>query len=119
MLDLGLRRRFKWIFVIADVNQANHGADFLSYFHLLLDMHTPALQDRKAGLHVTAISTAETGPQAESMVSLSAPAAITTLLEEVPDVVQHPQYDQPIKHPVAAKARQLAPDRLSRHRSPI
>lgn len=36
-LDLGLRRRFSWSFVIADVRQPIIGIDFLKYFNLLVD----------------------------------------------------------------------------------
>ncbi|XP_033237205.1 uncharacterized protein [Drosophila pseudoobscura] len=37
-LDLDLDRSFKWSFVIADVQTAIIGADFLSQFHLLIDI---------------------------------------------------------------------------------
>ena len=37
-LDLGLRRRFPWVFVIADVPTALLGKDFLDAFHLVLDV---------------------------------------------------------------------------------
>lgn len=34
-LDLGLRRNFPWRFVIADVQKAIIGADFLAHYELL------------------------------------------------------------------------------------
>jgi hypothetical protein len=37
-LDLGLRRSFPWIFIVADMQRPILGADFLRYFGLLVDM---------------------------------------------------------------------------------
>ncbi len=37
-LDLGLRRTFRWVFVIADVKQPILGTDFLCHFGLLVDV---------------------------------------------------------------------------------
>ena len=37
-LDLGLHHTFKWVFVIADVQQPILGADFLQHFELLVNM---------------------------------------------------------------------------------
>ncbi|GBM65144.1 hypothetical protein AVEN_185784-1 [Araneus ventricosus] len=38
-LDLGLRRSFQFPFVIAKVDRAILGADFLTKFQLIIDMH--------------------------------------------------------------------------------
>ena len=35
-LSLGLRRTFRWVFIVADVEQPILGADFLSHFNLLV-----------------------------------------------------------------------------------
>lgn len=37
-LDLGLRRSFKWPFIIADVDKPIIGADFLKHFNILVDI---------------------------------------------------------------------------------
>nr|VZI40072.1 unnamed protein product [Spirometra erinaceieuropaei] len=37
-LDLGLRRIFRWVFIIADVSVALIGADFLAHFNLPVDL---------------------------------------------------------------------------------
>lgn len=44
-LDLGLRRNFKWSFVIADVTKAITGSDFLTHFHVLPDWNNKQLVD--------------------------------------------------------------------------
>ena len=49
-LDIGLRRTFRWVFVIADVKQAVLGADFLQ--HLVVDMCRRTLWDSTTHLEV-------------------------------------------------------------------
>nr|VZI40948.1 unnamed protein product [Spirometra erinaceieuropaei] len=70
-LDLGLRRRFQWVFIEADVKSPIIGADFLSSFGLTVDVRYRRLSDtttqlftigtssseRSVGIHVTIPST--------------------------------------------------------------
>ncbi|XP_073821522.1 uncharacterized protein [Musca autumnalis] len=49
-LDLGLRREFKWLYVIADVHTPIIGADFLVNFDLLIDLKQKRLIDNKTKL---------------------------------------------------------------------
>nr|VZH98237.1 unnamed protein product [Spirometra erinaceieuropaei] len=49
-LNIGLRRSFTWIFVIADAPHAILGSDFLAEFDLLVDCRRARLLDRKTGL---------------------------------------------------------------------
>ncbi|XP_064471547.1 uncharacterized protein LOC135385882 [Ornithodoros turicata] len=44
-LDIGLRRTFRWIFVVADIAYAIIGVDFLRYFGLLVDIRQNRLLD--------------------------------------------------------------------------
>lgn len=44
-VNLGIRREFSWQFLIADVNIAIIGADFISHFGLLIDMERNRLID--------------------------------------------------------------------------
>jgi hypothetical protein len=44
-LNLGLRRDFKWRFLIADVAKPILGADFLAYYNLLPDITNGRLYD--------------------------------------------------------------------------
>ncbi|BHF67413.1 hypothetical protein SprV_0301043900 [Sparganum proliferum] len=48
-LNIGLRRSFTWIFVIADVPHAILGSDFLAEFDLLVDCQYVRLLDRTTG----------------------------------------------------------------------
>lgn len=54
-LDFGLRRTFRWIFILADVSQAVLGADFLSFFNLAVDMHAHRLIDLNTRLSIPAL----------------------------------------------------------------
>jgi len=44
-LDLGLRRTFRWTFIVANVKQPILGADFLQNFNLLVDIRHHRLSD--------------------------------------------------------------------------
>ena len=54
-LNLGLRRTFRWIFVIASVHIPIIGANFLRHFSLLVDMSNSRLVDTVTQLRVQAI----------------------------------------------------------------
>ncbi len=45
--NLGLRRFLPWIFIIADVQKAILGADFLRHYELLVDVNRKQLVDTK------------------------------------------------------------------------
>lgn len=50
-IDLGLRKKFCWNFLVANVGMAIVGADFLAHFGLLVDPKNHRLIDGKTGLH--------------------------------------------------------------------
>ncbi len=54
-LNLGLRRAFTWVFMIADVQQPILGADFLYHFGLLVDLRHSILVDSTTQLQVHGI----------------------------------------------------------------
>uniref|UniRef100_A0A2M4DAK5 Putative retrotransposable element n=1 Tax=Anopheles darlingi TaxID=43151 RepID=A0A2M4DAK5_ANODA len=49
-INLGLRRAFIWTFIIADVNTAIIGADFLAHYDLLVDLKRKRLLDQVTSL---------------------------------------------------------------------
>ncbi len=61
-LDLGLRRTFRWVFVIADVNQPILGADFLRHFGLAVDVHNGKLLVTTTKLQVNGIISSSRPP---------------------------------------------------------
>ncbi|BHF62781.1 hypothetical protein SprV_0200576700 [Sparganum proliferum] len=55
-INIGLRRSFSWIFVIADVPHAILVSDFLAEFDLLVDCRRSCLLDRTTGLSVRGLT---------------------------------------------------------------
>nr|VZI28182.1 unnamed protein product [Spirometra erinaceieuropaei] len=55
-LNIGLRRSFTWIFVIADVLHAILSSDFLAEFDLFVDCRRARLLDRTTGLSVRGLT---------------------------------------------------------------
>lgn len=53
VLNLGLRRAYKWVFTIADVKQAIIGADFLRHFGLMVDLRSGSLIDKTTDCYTT------------------------------------------------------------------
>ena len=54
-LNLGLRRTFRWVFIIADVSKAIIGADFLKHYGLSVEMKSHRLLDPLTHLKVQGI----------------------------------------------------------------
>lgn len=118
--DLGLRRRFSWNFLIADVSTAIIGADFLAYFGIIVDLSSHKLIDGKTKLH-------STGGLTEAIVhgvtTIDANHPFRDLLTEYREITTPPTLRSEIQHnvthhiqtkgpPVACKARRMAPDKL-------
>ncbi|CAB0007951.1 unnamed protein product [Nesidiocoris tenuis] len=49
-LDLGLRRSFRWVFLVANVSHPIIGADFLRFFNLLVDLRERKIVDAETRL---------------------------------------------------------------------
>lgn len=122
-LNLGLRRTFRWVFVVADVKQPILGADFLHHFSLAVDMRHRTLSDPATKLRVYGISSCQPSSTGISRLQLDPDNAFLRLLEEYPAVTQANASDRPVKHnvthhitttgpPVFTRTRRLAPERL-------
>ena len=61
-LDIGLRRSFQWVFVIADIPQPILGANFLYHFGLLVDLRHSKLGDSTTQLVLCARTNPHTSP---------------------------------------------------------
>lgn len=123
-LDLHLRRTFRWIFVIADIQQPILGADFLNHFHLLVDLRRKRLIDSNTRL--TSQGTSSPYHSLHPIWSLSMPNRSTyhSLLQQFPSIARLPTINnQTVLHdvthriittgrPVHSKARRLHPERL-------
>jgi len=121
-LDLGLRRSFRWIFVIADVQTPILGADFLQHFGLLVDVRHICLSDEVTKLKVQGILSATSSPS-PSVLPKQSPNEFHAILLEFPELLQPQCGEQPVKHdiihhivttgpPIKAQTRCLSPERL-------
>lgn len=119
-LDLGLRRHFQWLFIMADVQSPIIGADFLSHFGLTVDLKRRKLTDT-----FTQLCTIGSGPLVTSVgIRLLIPdSPFTDILKEYPSLTQPCQYTEHVSHtvrhhittkgqPVHFQPRRLHPEKL-------
>ena len=123
-LDLGLRRTFRWVFVIADVQSPILGADFLRHFGLMVDVRHSELSDGLTQLRVQGIlSTTLTASPSPSLLAIRPLTEFHAILSEFPELLQPYCHDSPVKHdvthhitttgpPIRARTRRLPPERL-------
>ena len=121
-LDLGLRRTFRWVFIVADVQHTILGADFLHHFSLSVDVRQSLLLDTVTQLQVHGIST-HTVSASPSLPSLDPQDPYAAIVAEFPGILRPLPKEQPVRHtvthhirttgpPVSARPRRLPPDRL-------
>ena len=121
-LNIGLRCKFQWIFIIADVQNPILGADFLRHYSLLVDLKHNKLVDGITHLHIQGISTLISSPS-PSLFPKQPKTDFDAILSTYPDIVQPCNTDSPIKHnvthhistagpPVHARPCRLSPKRL-------
>lgn len=118
-VHLGLRRDMPWTFLITDVSHPILGADFLSYYSLLVDVKGRRLVDDITGftvqgtnhsVNISTLSCIPSGIKYERLLkqypNLCNPVAVREL---PPSQVEH--YIETTGAPVRAKARRLPPDK--------
>nr|VZH92197.1 unnamed protein product [Spirometra erinaceieuropaei] len=121
-LNIGLRRSFTWIFVIADVPHAILGSDFLAEFDLLVDCRRARLLDRKTGLFVRGL-TPFAAPTNLSVLDTDIASPFRQLLLSHPNIINAQFRSGEVQHdvvhhirtsgpPVFARPRRLAPERF-------
>nr|VZI04584.1 unnamed protein product [Spirometra erinaceieuropaei] len=122
-LDIGLRRLFPWVFVVADIPCAILGADFLAAFDLLVDCRQSRLHDKTTNLTVRGISSSDVSRHL-AVLDPEPENPFRQLLAKYPgltrpnfnvsvpphDVVYHIRTTGP---PVFSRPRRLAPTRLA------
>ncbi|KFD61458.1 hypothetical protein M514_11032 [Trichuris suis] len=120
-VDFGLRRVFRWPFVIAAVPKAIIGADFLTQFHLLPDLKNRRLVDGVTSLTCPGKLGSCT---MASLTTINVTDTYHQILSEFPEVTRPPSKLRQPKHtvvhhiitsgpPVVSKARRLDPQRYA------
>ena len=111
-LDLGLRRTFRWTFIVADVKKPILGADFLSKFGLLVDVRHCQLSDTTTNLKVHCILSSST-PSGITRCTIHPDNPYLAFLAKFPDVAQACSTDRPVKHSVTHHIRTTGPHALA------
>ena len=122
-LDLGLRRTFRWVFVIANIKSPILGADFLRHYSLLVDMKHSRLVDAITQLQVQGLYSQVSSPS-PALYRPQSTNTFTTIVTEYPAVFQPHLHSQYVEHdithhirttgsPISAHTRRLAPEKLT------
>ena len=121
-LNLGLRRTFCGVFIVAETSTPILGADFLRNFGLLVDLQRNKLVDPTTSFVVQGIRSQEIS-LSPTLLSRRPANDIEAILAEFPAVSQPGNVAKPTKHdvthhitttgpPVAGRTRHLPPERL-------
>ena len=121
-LNLGLRRPFAWVFIIADTRRLIIGADFLKHFGLMVNVREYKLTDSRTDRCVNGVLSRESSLK-PSILSKDRSDPYLKLLSEFPALTQASPTDTGVKHDVThhiattgpavfARPRHLAPNRL-------
>lgn len=119
-IDLGLRREFKWKFILADVSCGIIGADFLHFFDLVVDLHNYRIIDNRTKLAISGRISTSPLPSIRSFIASS---KYDQILLKFPSLLKPMQADVPVNHcimhhivtkgnPVFCRPRRLDADRF-------
>ena len=98
-LNLGLRRTFRWIFIVAGVSQPILGADFLNHFALLVDIKRCRLVDSSTSLSIPGCYSSNPMPSPSFSIDTKE-SEFHALLSQFPKITQ-PRYSvTTVKHDV-------------------
>ena len=124
LLDLGLRRAFHWVFIVAAVSFPFLGADFLHRFNLSVDLRHRRLIDTTTDCSAIAsvVSASALSPSFLSPADTFTSDSFSNLLAEFKDITRSHYHERPITHnvthhitttgpPPFSRPRRLAPDR--------
>ena len=119
-VDFHLRRTFRWVFLVAAVQQPIIGADFLEHFNLLVDLRKRRLIDT-----VTSLTSAgkPTSTKCNNISLIQCQGKYDDLLSQYPSILKPINGEVPVKHSIKhhiettgpsvfTRARRLPPDRL-------
>ena len=121
-LNIGLKRCFRWVFIIADVPIPIIGADFLKHYALVVDVRNRRLIDSITDLSVQGIKAMHISPSPMFTLPHS-DDSYQDLVNRYPEITRLNYQEAAVKHsvthhietvgpPVYAKPRRLAPDKL-------
>ncbi|GBL54492.1 Transposon Ty3-I Gag-Pol polyprotein, partial [Araneus ventricosus] len=119
-LDLGLRRKFSWTFIVADVSHPILGSDFLERFGLLVDVKKGRVIDNITNLNSCGVK-APGHSLGMTLISNQSPyhSILSKFPEHLTPVSGNVSASHNVEHcietrgpPVFSKARRLSPEKL-------
>lgn len=122
-LDLGLRRKFDWNFVVANISRPIIGADFLKQFGLLVDLKHKLLIDSTTSLSSIASITTFSPLQISTISNIDMDPNVFILLKQFNNITRSNLNSSGAKHnvqhfietngpPVFNKPRRLSKEKL-------
>ncbi|XP_047122137.1 uncharacterized protein LOC124805614 [Schistocerca piceifrons] len=121
-IDLGLKRKIEWSFIVAEVSKGISGADFLHHFGLFKDLKNQKLIDNITKLKISGEVTAVDAN--DSVCSLYTKCQYSKMLEKFSELTKPSIIPKVLRHkvqhyittssgpPVYSKARRLDPHKL-------
>lgn len=110
--DLGLRRKFSWNFLQAEVTSAIIGADFLAHFGLLVDLGNRRLIDGGTKLH-TVCGLTESAVYGVTTIALDHP--FRDLLAEFREITAPSTMRTEVRHDVTHHIQTTVRQSLANH----
>ena len=115
ILNLGLKRNIRWIFIVADVQQPIIGADLLQKFDLLVDMKNNRLIDNKTSL--SSIGVTKNVSFDSTVKTISNISSYHQLVNEFPDILDMNTFKtnkrkHNVKHHIVTKYVPLSSQKL-------
>ena len=101
VVDVGLKRDYPWIFIVADVQQPIIGADFSIHYNLLVDLRSRCLRDMRTGLAIPA-SLSPIRPLSLNRVD-TVHNEYTKLLGQFPELTRPTTKGETVKHGITHK----------------
>ena len=108
ILDLGLRRTFRWVFIIASIKSPILGADFPRHYSLLVDMKHSRLVDAITQLQVQGLSSQVSSPS-PAVYHPQSTNTFTTIVAEYPAVFQPYLHSQNVEHNITHHIQTTGP----------
>lgn len=98
-VDIGLRRRFTYEFILAAVNRPIIGADFLSKFGIMVDLKRRKLVDSQTSVAIDAVlaNVVDT----PTPLNYAIENIYGDILRQFPNLTALPDFRHPVKHNIA------------------
>lgn len=123
-LDLGLKKKFSWQFIIADISRPILGADFLSHFGLIVDIKNRTLSDPVSSYKVFAQIVKGSFSSLSVLINSKIDSRIEKLLTDYKEITIDNNFSKSVNHsithhivtegqPIFSKTRRLAPDKIT------